>query len=185
MGALHFGESREHGTNTEVCRLAAIHARKKRIGQAIDHLAAVVTFNESRNGFVVFDRARRMKEFLRHPQLRFPREQWRHARRHDLGRNQEHETVGHLDETASGQNVSLAIGIVRADQLITQAERAAEIGGPRLFADKGIWACLYDATGNVVGAEHASQARRSFIQRVFDVCSSAALLLESKCGGET
>ena len=69
----------------------------------------------------------------------------------------EHQAVGHGDQAAADEDVGFAIGVVRADQLIAEAERAAEIGGPGFFGDEGIGSGFDDAVLDVFGAEDAAE----------------------------
>ena len=119
-----------------------------------------------------------MKKFLRHPQLRFPRKKRRESRRQDLGGNHEHQPVGHLDEAAMGQDVGLAIGIIRSDQLIAQTERTAEIGSPRLFRNEGIGTGFDKAAVDKLGSKNSAQARRGFVQNIFEFCARLSLFFE-------
>ena len=66
------------------------------------------------------------------------------------------------------QNVGLAVGVVRADELIAKPERAAEIGGPGLFGDEGIRPGFDDASVDVLGAEDSAEARGRFVENVLD-----------------
>src|SRR5579864_737192 len=97
-----------------------------------------------------------MKQLLRHAQLGLPRKEWRESRRQDFCWDHEHQAVRHDDEPALGQNVSLSVSIIGADELIAQAEGAAKIRGPRFFRDKRIRARLDDASVNLFGAKDST-----------------------------
>ena len=125
-----------------------------------------------------------MKQFLRHAQLGLPRKKRREPGGQNFCRDHEHQTVGHFDETAVSQNVGLAVGVVRADELVAEAESAAQIGGPGLFGDEGIGAGLHQASVDVFGAKHASQTRRRFVENVVDIGAGPALLFEGEGGGQ-
>ena len=60
------------------------------------------------------------------------------SRWHDLGRDHEHQPVGHDDEFAAYHDVGLAIGIVRSDQLISKSDLAGQVRGPWLFGEERI-----------------------------------------------
>src|SRR5260370_37989172 len=81
------------------------------------------------------------------------------------------------------ENIRFAIGIIRPDELIAEAKRAAEIGGPGLLGDEGIGAGFDDAAVDVLGADHAAEMGRRLVEPVFD-CACAALFFEGKSGGE-
>ena len=122
-----------------------------------------MALDEGGDGLVVIDGARRMEEFPRHAQLGLPRKKWRHASGQDFRGDHEHQAVGHFDEAAFGQNVGLAVGVIRTDELVAEAKRAAEIGGPGLFGDEGIGAGFDDASVDVFGAEDTAETRRRFV----------------------
>ena len=144
-----------------------------------------MALDESGHRLVVIDRTRRMEQLLRHAQLRLPGKKRREAGGQDLRRDHEHQAVGHLDQAAAGQDVGLAVGVVRADELVAEAQRAAEIGGPGLFGDEGIGPGLDHASVDVFGAENAAEPRRRFVESVFDVGAGAALFFEREGGGES
>ena len=94
---------------------------------------------------------------MRHAQFRAPGKKRGESGGQDFGWHHEHEAVGHGDETAADEDVSFAIGVVRADELISEAESAAEVGGPGFFGNEGIRSGFYDAAVDVFGAEDAAE----------------------------
>src|SRR5258708_5604689 len=82
------------------------------------------------------------------------------------------------------ENIRFAIGIIRPDELIAEAKRAAEIGGPGLLGEEGIGSGFDDAAVDGVGRDHAGEMGRRFVEPVFD-CACAALFLEGEGGGES
>jgi hypothetical protein len=123
-----------------------------------------------------------MEKFLRHAQLGLPGKKRRKTCGQNLGGDHEHQAIGHDDEAAVGQDVCLAVGIVGTDELIAQAESAAEIGGPRFFGDERIRARFDNASVNGFGAEDAAEARGGFVKNVVNIDAGAALLFEGEGG---
>ena len=95
-----------------------------------------MAFHECSDGPIGVDGPRRMKQFLRHAQFRLPRKKRRKSGGQDFGGDHEHQAVGHFHELSLGQNVSLAIGVVGANELIAESKSATKIGRPRLFGDE-------------------------------------------------
>src|ERR1019366_9495399 len=93
-------------------------------------------------------------------------------------------SVGHDHEAAASQDVSLAIGVVRTDELVAEAEGAAEIGGPGLLGNEGIGAGFDQASVDVFGAENAAEARGRFVENVVEIGARAAVLFQDEGGGE-
>ena len=125
-----------------------------------------------------------MKEFLRHAEFGGPGKKRGESGGQDFRGDHEHEAVGHGDEAAADEDVGFAIGVVGADELIAETERAAEVGGPGLFGDEGIGAGFDDAAVDVLGAEDAAELRGGFVENVFD-CAGAAGFFEGEGGGES
>ena len=178
MLGFHLGEAREHGAHAELRRFAAIDAGEQRVSQAIDHLGAVVALDESGDRFVFGGFARRMKPFARHAQLGLHRKQRRHHRGRELGGDHEHQAVGHFDQLALHQNVSLAVGVVGADELIAQADLLAEFDGPGLFGEERVGAGFEDAAVDLVSDEDAAKTRTRFVEDVLDLNASPAFFFE-------
>ena len=150
----HLCEAREHGANAEVGGFSAVDAGEERVGEAVDHLGTIMAFDECGNGLVVIvfvaeAGTRGMEEFLRHPKFRLPGEERRKSGGQDFGGDHEHQAVGHFDEAAAGEDVGFAVDVVRADELIAEAERAGEIGGPGFLGDEGIRAGFDDASVDI------------------------------------
>ena len=116
--------------------------------------------------------------------LVFQRKKRREAGGQDFRGDHEHQAVGHFDEAAAGQDVGLAVGVVGADELVAEAEGAAEIGGPGLFGDEGVGAGFDEASVDVFGAEDAAETRGRFVENVVDIGAGAAVLFEGEGGGE-
>src|SRR5579862_7701623 len=117
-----------------------------------------MSLHEDCDGLIVIGGAWRMKEFLRHAPLGLPRKKWRQPGWKDFCRYHEHQAIRHFDQAAVRQNVSLAVGIVRADELVAQAKSTAEIGSPGFFCDERIRARFDDASVNLFGPEDSTQA---------------------------
>ena len=98
-----------------------------------------------------------MEEFPSHAELGGPGKERGESSGQNFGWDHEHQAVGQRDELATDKNVGLAVSIVGADELIADAERAAEIGGPGLFGDEGIGSGFDDAAVDVLGAENAAE----------------------------
>jgi hypothetical protein len=141
-----------------------------------------VALDEGRDGLVVIDGPGRMEKLLRHAQLGLPGKKRRKTRWQNFGGDHEHQAIGHGDEAALGQNVGLAVGIVGADELIAEAKRAAEIGGPRFFGDERVRARFDDASVDRLGAEYAAEARGGFVKNVVNINAGATLLFEGEGG---
>ena len=180
--AFHLRKSWKNRADAEAGGFSAVHAGEQRIGEAVDHLRAVVALDEGRDGLVVIDGPRRMEKLLRHAQLGLPGKKRRKTCGQDLGGDHEHQAIGHHDETAVGQDVGLAVGIVGADQLIAEAKRAAKIGGPRFFGDERVWPRFDDASVDGFSAENAAEARGGFVKNVVHIDAGAALFFESEGG---
>jgi hypothetical protein len=142
-----------------------------------------VALDERGDGFVVIDCARRVKKLLRHAQLGFPGKERREAGGQDFRRDQEHQPIGHFDEAAAGEDVGLALGIVRADELIADAESAGEISGPWLLRDEGIGAGFDDTSVDIFGAENAAEARGGFVEDVVDGSARVVPMFFEREGG--
>jgi hypothetical protein len=97
-----------------------------------------------------------MEKLLGHAELGLPGKERGKTCRQNLGWDHEHQAIGHDDEAPVRQNVSLAVGVVGADKLIAQAERSAEIGGPRLFGDERVRARFDNASVDAFGAENTA-----------------------------
>src|SRR5580704_4647873 len=97
-----------------------------------------------------------MEQFAGHAELGAPGEKRRESGGQNFGWDHEHQAVGQRDELAADENVSFAVGVVRADELIAEADSAAEIGGPGLFGDEGVGSGLDDAAVDVFGAEDSA-----------------------------
>src|ERR1700724_3404442 len=82
------------------------------------------------------------------------------------------------------QNVGFSIRIIRAHELVAQAQRAAEIGCPRFFRKKGVGPSLNHAAFNLFSAQHAAESRRGFVKYILERGSGAAMLFESKSRGQ-
>ena len=61
MSALHLGEAGKHGAHAEAGGFAAVNAGEEWVGEAVDHLCAVVAFDQRGYAFVGFGGARGMK----------------------------------------------------------------------------------------------------------------------------
>ena len=96
------------------------------------------------------------------------REERREHRGQNFGGHHEHQAVGHDDETVADDDVGFAVGVIGADELIAEADFAAEVGGPGFFGEKGIGAGFDEAAIDVIGDEDAAEARGGFEQNVFD-----------------
>ena len=184
MSALHLGEAGKNGAHAEAGGFAAVNAREEWVGEAIDHLRAVVALDERSDAFVGIGGTRGMKQFLRHAELGGPGKKRRESCGQDFGWDHEHQAVGHGDEAAADEDVGYAIGVVGADELIAEAEGAAEIGGPGLFGDEGIGPGFDDAATMCSVRRTPPRLRRGFIEDVFD-CAGAAMFFESESGGES
>ena len=78
--ALHLSEAWKNGANAEARSFSAVNAGEQRIGEAVDHLGAVVALDERSDGLVVIGGTRRMEQLLRHAQLGLPRKKRRKVR---------------------------------------------------------------------------------------------------------
>ncbi len=184
MVAFHLSEAWEDGANAEAGGFAAVDARQERVGKAVDHFGAVVAFDERGNAFIAIGCARRMEKFLGHADFRTPGEKRRESGGQDFGRDHEHQAVGDGDESAAHENVGYAIGVVRSDELVAEAESAAEVCGPGFFGNEGIGSSFDDASLDELGAEDAAERGRRFIEGVFD-SAGTAMLFEGESGGES
>ena len=113
-----------------------MHVLPGPVDDAVHHLAAIVPFHKFRNGDVVARSMRLVKPFANHSQLGNPRKQWGRERRQEVGRDHEHQAVRKRHQLAVDEDVGFSVGIIRADQLVAEAEFAAKIGCPRLFTEK-------------------------------------------------
>ncbi len=82
--------------------------------------------------------------------------------------NHEHEPVWHRHQLALGDDVGLALRVVRADKLVAQPDLAAEIGSPRLLGEKRIGSGFDQAAVDAVGDKHTTEARAGLEQNVLD-----------------
>jgi len=143
-----------------------------------------VALHERSYAFVCVSGARRMKKFLRHAQLGKPGKKAGRILWAGFWSGHEHEAVGHGDEAAADEDVSDAIGVVGADELVAEADGAAEIGGPGFSLMKESGPASDDAALDVLGAKNAAEARRRFIKNVFDGAGTA-MIFEREGGGES
>ena len=125
-----------------------------------------------------------MEKFAGHAEFGGPGKKWRETSGQDFRRDQKHQAVGHGDQAAADEDVGFAVGVVGADELVAEAEGAAEVGSPGFFGDEGIGASFDEAALDVFGAEDAAEVRRRFIERVLD-CPGPAMFFESESGGES
>ena len=165
--AFHLREARKNGAHAEAGGFSAVDAGEQRVGEAVDHLRGRSGARRRRRRTRRRSTARggwKNSRVMR--SLVFQRKERRQASGQNFCRDHEHQAVGHFDEAAVGQDVGLAVGVVGADELIAEAKRAAEIGGPGLFGDEGIGAGFDDASVDVFGAEDAAEARGGFVESV-------------------
>ena len=66
------------------------------------------------------------------------------------------------DQSAVHQNVGFAIGVVGADELITQADFAAKVARPGLFREKRIGTGFDQAAVHAFGDQHSAETRTGF-----------------------
>ena len=142
---LHLGKPRQHRANTELRGLAAVDAGEQRVRQAIDHLRTVVALDQGGNTFVALRPARRKTPFPYHAKFCGRGKKRRQQRRRQFGGNHEHQPIGHGHEPALHQDVGSAIAVIGTDELIFQADPAAEVRGPGLFREKRIRTSLHQA----------------------------------------
>ena len=184
MSALHFGEAGKHGAHAEAGSLSAIDSGEERVGEAVDHLRAVMSLDQGGYAFIAIGGAGGMEQFLRHAEFGGPGKKRRESGGQDFGWHHEDEAGGHGNEPAADEDIGFAIGVVRTDELITQTEGAAKVGGPGLFGDEGIRAGFNDAAIDVCGAENAAEFKRRFIKDVLD-STGGALFFEGEGGAES
>ncbi len=116
----HVSEARQHGAHAQLGSFAAVNSGEQRIGKQVDHLGTVVAFDHLGNGFVFGGLARQMKPLGGHANFCAHGEKRRENRGHDFGGHHEHEAIGHHHQFALGKDVGLALGVVRADELVAQ-----------------------------------------------------------------
>ena len=165
----HVRKSWQHRPHAQLRCLATIHAREQRIRQQVDHLGTVVASNHLGNGFVFLRLARRMKPLSRHPHLCANRKERRHHGGQDLGRNHEHQPIRHHHQLPFGDDISLAFGVVRPNELIAQSNLATKIGRPRLFRQKRVGPSLNQAPIDMIRDKHSAQPRAGFEQNVLNL----------------
>src|SRR5207253_9250039 len=100
-------------------------------------------------------------------------------------RHHEHQAVRYRNQAAFQQNVCLALGVIRADQLVLESEFTAKIRGPRLLCKEGIRAGFDYASIDVLGRDYSAKARAGFVKNIFQGHSRAAALLERERGRES
>jgi hypothetical protein len=61
MSALHFGEARKNSAHAEVGGFSAVDAGEERVGEAVDHLRAIMALDEGCYAFVGIGSAWGMK----------------------------------------------------------------------------------------------------------------------------
>src|SRR5579859_57971 len=92
--------------------------------------------------------------------------------------NDELQPFRQRNELAMQQYKRLAPGIVRADELVFEAELAAEVKGPGFFGEKRIGAGFNDATADLFAADDAAQTRALLKELPCKRGSTAAGLFE-------
>jgi hypothetical protein len=95
----------------------------------------------------------------------------------------EHQAIGNLHQSVVHQDVSLALRIIGADELIGESQLPAEIRGPGFLGEERIRASFDEEIPNTLGDNHASETRARFKEQVFDGRTGAFLLFESEGGG--
>ena len=125
-----------------------------------------------------------MEPLGRHAHFCAPGKKRREHGGHDLGGHHEHEPVGHHHQLAPDYDVGLALGVVRADELIAQPDLAAEIGGPGLLGEKRIGSGFDQAAVDAVGDQDTAQARAGLEQNVFDGRARPAFFFDRVRGRE-
>lgn len=85
---------------------------------------------------------------------------------------------------AASEDISFSVGVVGADQLVAEAEIAAQIGGPGLFGDEGVRTGFDDASVNVIGAENPAKPQARLEENVVDIRGGAAAFFEGEGGGQ-
>ena len=123
-----------------------------------------------------------MKELPPHAQFRAPGKKRREGRGQNFCWDHEHEAVGDGNEAAAYEDVGFAIGVVGAEELIAQANGAAQIGGPGLFGDERVGPGLDNAALDVFGAKNSAEARRGFVKNVFSGAGAAVSSEPSSSG---
>ena len=125
-----------------------------------------------------------MKPFRSHADFCAQGKKRRQHGGHDLGGHHEHEPIGHLHQLALGNDVGLALGVVRADELVAQPDLAAEVGSPGLLGEKRIGAGFDQAAIDAIGDEHSAQAWAGLEQNVLDGRAGLALFFDRVRGRE-
>ena len=120
-----------------------------------------------------------------HAHFGAPGKERREHRGQNFGGHHEHQAVGHDDEFALDDDVSFAVSVVGADELVAQSDFAAEVGGPGFFGEKRIGAGFDQAAVGAVGDHDSAEARAGFEQDIFDRSRAGlALFFERERGRE-
>src|ERR1035438_8349996 len=77
-----------------------------------------------------------------------------------------------------------SLGVVRADQLIGDAELLAQRNRPRLFGEERVRAGFHQAALHAIGIHGPTEPLAAFEKRVFQIGSGCTRLLQIKCGAQ-
>src|SRR6266446_2521601 len=112
-------------------------------------------FDKLGNAFVLVRAGGRMKPLSRYAEFCERRKQAREDYRQDSRRHHEHQAVRYRNQPAFQQNICLALGVIRADQLVLESEFTAKIRGPRLLCKEGIRAGFDYASLDLLGRDYS------------------------------
>src|SRR3989441_8616287 len=80
---------------------------------------------------------------------------------------------------------SLALSVIRADQLVLESDFTTKIRSPRLLREERVRTGFDYASINELGRDHSPQVRAGFVKNIFQGHSRAAALLERDRGGKS
>ena len=160
---LHLHKPRKDAGHAELVRIAAIHARKQRLGEVIQRLAPKVIRHEFRNAAVRIGR-RPAEELQAHAHLRPPTDQRRRQHRTGTRRHEHGRPLGQANQFPVALNVGDALLVVRADDVAGQAQFLDQLHRLRLGRDETIGTPFEHAVFPLTGFDHPANSRLFFDQ---------------------
>src|SRR5579859_7287875 len=99
-----------------------------------------------------------MQQFQRHANLGCGAEEARERGWNQLGWDKEHEPVGQRNQAIFYDDPGFAVGIVGRNELVAEAEFAAELSACGLFAEEGVWTALENDAVHVFRSKRSTEA---------------------------
>ena len=155
-------KTRQHAGYTQLVGVAAVDPGEQGFRQVVHRLGSVMLQDEVGHGFVAGLRPGRAQQLHPHAEFRFPAQQAGGEERQNPGGHHHQQPVGQGHEAAALADISDALTIVRADDLIGQPQLANQFESGGLGRQEAIRAGLDGAALDALGLDHAPQARPRF-----------------------